>query len=89
LKKLKLDLKKWNIENVNQEGDELQKKIQELDTRDDENVLDEFGREERRLLLAEQSWNLLKLEAVVQQKARKKRLKQGDLNTRIFHSFVK
>ena len=92
LKKLKLDLKKWNKEvfgNVNQEGDELQKKIQELDTRNDESVLDEFGREERRLLLAEQSQNLFKQEAVVQQKARKKWLKQGDLNTRFFHSSVK
>jgi len=42
-----------------------------LDTRDDESVLDEFGREERRLLLAEQSRNLFKQEAAVQQKARK------------------
>ena len=92
LKNLKLDLKKWNREvfrNVNQEGDELQKKIQELDTRDDESVLDEFGQEERRLLLVEKNRNLFKQEAVVQQKARKKWLKQGDLITRFFHSFVK
>jgi len=66
LKKLKLDLKKWNREvfgNVNQEKDLLQKKIQELDARDDESDLHEFGREERRLLLAEQSRNLFIQEA--------------------------
>ena len=71
LKKLKLYLKKWNREvfgNANQEGDLLQKKIQELDTRDDERDLDEFGQEERRLLLVEQSRNLFKQEAVLHQK---------------------
>ena len=87
LKRSKLDLKKWNREvfgNVNQEGILLQNKIQELDTRDDEGVLDEFGREERRLLLVEQSRNLFKQEVVVQQKARKNLLKQGDLNVSMY-----
>ena len=46
LKRLKLDLKIWNREvfgNVNQAGGNLQKKIQDLDPRDDENDLDEHG----------------------------------------------
>ena len=39
--------------------------------------------------MAEQSQNLFKQEAIVQQKARKNWLKQGDLNTKFFHSSVK
>jgi len=38
LKKLKANLKSWNIDifgNVNQIGEDLQKKIHELDARDD------------------------------------------------------
>jgi len=92
LKRSKLDLKKWIREvfgNVNQEGILLQNKIQELETKDDEGVLDEFGREEMILLLTEQSRNLFKQETVVQQKARKSWLKQGDLNTKKFHSSMK
>ena len=92
LKKLKLDLKKWNKEvlgTVNQEGDLLQKKIQEMDTRDDESDLDEFGREDKRLLLAEQSQDLFKQEAILHEKARLKWLKQGNLNTKNFHLSVK
>jgi len=85
-------LKIWNREifgNVNQAGEIIQKKIQELDARDDENDLDEFGREEMRLLLAEQNRNLFKQEAVLHQKTRFKWLKQGDLNTKFFHSSMK
>jgi len=92
LKKLKIDLKKWNKEvfgNVNQEGESIQKKIEELDARDDQSELDELGREDRRLLLAEHSRNLFRQEAIMHQKARKKWLKQGDLNTKYFHSSVK
>jgi len=56
LKKLKSDLKIWNREvfdNVNQVGEVLQKRIQELDECDDVGGLDEEGRAERRSLLAE------------------------------------
>jgi len=35
-------------------GEALQKKIQDLDSRDDEGTLDAAGREERNLLLTEQ-----------------------------------
>jgi len=78
MEKLKLDLKIWNREvfgNVNQAGKILQKKIQELDARDDEDDLDESGREDRRILLAEQSRNFFKREAIMRQKARTKWLK--------------
>jgi len=43
-----------------------------LNARDDASVLDKFGREERRLLLAEQSQNLFKQEAVLHKKERLK-----------------
>ena len=56
-------MKVWNRDifgNVNSFGEDLKKKIQYLDDRGDECVLDEAGREERRLLLAEQNKNIFK-----------------------------
>jgi len=47
------------------------------------------GREERRILLAEQSHNFFKQEVVMRKKERTKWLKQGNLNTKFFHSSVK
>jgi len=64
---MKTQLKIWNREvfgNVNQEGDKLQKKIQDLDARDDESELDNVGWEERRMLLAHQSRNFYKQKVV-------------------------
>jgi len=92
LKKLKAYLKVWNKEvfgNVNRVGEEMQKRIVELDVRDDENELDESRREETRRLLADYSRNLFKQETIMHQKARQKWLKYGDLNTKNFHSTVK
>jgi len=68
LKKLKANLKVWNKEvfgNVNRVDEGLHKRIFELDARDDENELDESGREERRLLLADFNRNPFKQEAVL------------------------
>jgi len=48
LKKLNFDIESWNKEifgNVNQLGEELQRKIQDLDVRDDEDELGEEGKE--------------------------------------------
>jgi len=56
LKKLKVDLKVWNKEvfgDVNLAGKEVQKRIEVLDTRDDECGLAEAEMEERKGLLAE------------------------------------
>jgi len=56
LKKLKTKLKIWNKEvfgDVNLASEELQRRINELDTRDDDNGLKELEREERRSLLAD------------------------------------
>jgi len=56
-KKLKADLKVWNrdtFRNLNQAGEDIQRRIQDLDVRDNESELDEEGREEERILLAEQ-----------------------------------
>jgi len=92
LKKLKFDLKVWNREvfgDVNQIGEILNKKIEELDARDDVEDLDEEGRVERRSLLAEQNENAFRQEAVIHQKARLKWLRNGDLNSKFFHSVVK
>ena len=74
---------------VNIASEELQRRINELDARDDDNGLEESEREERRSLLANLNKTMFKQEAVAFQKARQKWLKQGDLNTKFFHSSVK
>jgi len=66
----------------------LQKRINELDARDDEIGLLESEREDRRTLLADFNNFLFKKEAILHQKARHKWLKQGDLNIKLFHSLV-
>ena len=92
LKKLKFDLKIWNKEvfgNVNQVGELLQKRIQELDECDDAGGLNKEGREEKKSLLAEQNKNFFKQEAIIHQKAHIKWMKDGDLNSKFFQSAVK
>jgi len=92
MKRLKSDLKVWNREvfdNVFQQGEDLQRRIQELDEKDDESELDETGREERKWLLAEQRRNSHSQEVILRQKAHLRWLKQGDLNTKYFHSVIK
>jgi len=51
--------------------------------------LDEVGREERKWLLAKQRRNNHSQEALLQKKAHLRWLKNGDLNTKYFHSVIK
>jgi len=91
LKMLKAYIKVWNIEvfgNVFQEGEEIQKRIQKLDTKDDESELDEVGREERKLLLTKLSRNSLSQEALLQEGSSQV-LKHRDSNSKYFYSVIK
>ena len=72
LKMLKAYLKVWNMDvfrDINKEGEDIQRRIQELDAKDDESDLEKDGREERRLLLTEQRRNSHRQEMLLQQKA--------------------
>jgi len=92
LKRLKADLKVWNKEvfgDVNQTSKEIQQRLDELDLRDDDDGLDDLEREERKSLFAKLSVSKSKQEAILFQKARQSWIKQGDLNTKYFHSSVK
>ena len=92
LKRLKANLKIWNKEvfgDVNLANKEAQNKIEVLDERDDVCGLTGSEREERMVLLAELNKAKFKQEAVMFQKERQSWIKQGDLNTMFFHSFVK
>ena len=89
LKKLKADLKVWNKEvfgDINRISEELKKKINKFDARDDERGLDESEREDKRTLLVDFNKFLFKQEAILHQKVRQKWMKQGDINTKFFHS---
>ena len=82
----------WNKEvfgDVNHASKEFQQRIDELDIRDDEVGLVESEREERKSLFAKLSVSKSKQEAILFQKARQSWIKQGDLNTKFFHSSVK
>ena len=92
LKKLKADIKVWKKEvfgDVNQASKEIQQKIDELYIRDDDVGLVESEREERKSLCAKLFVSKSKQEVILFLKARQSWIKQGDLNTKFFHSLVK
>jgi len=68
LKKLKADLKVWNREvfgDVNQVSKEFQKRLEELDTRDEEDGLVESERDERKSFFAKLTEVKAKQEAII------------------------
>jgi len=92
LKRLKFDIRNWNkyvFGDVNKQRVELEKRVQDLDGKDDVGDLSVEDREERRQLLAELGQVIVKQEAILHQKARLSWLSQGDLNTKFYHLSIK
>ena len=68
LKRLKFDIRNWNkhvFGDVNKQRVELEKRIQDLDGKDDEGDLSVEDREERRQLLADLGQVRVKQEAIL------------------------
>jgi len=74
---------------VNHEVEELSKRVQELDDKDDESGLSEGGRSERKTLLANLNKSRLKQNDIAFQKAKFKWVKQDDLNTKYFYAVTR
>jgi len=84
---LKQDLKVWNkkvFENVDKGKHEIIRKISFLDKGDNENNLDDKGKNERKELTIELNKLSLREEALMYQKVITKWIKKIDLNTKYF-----
>jgi len=80
LKRLKFDIRNWNkyvFGDVNKQRVDLEKRVQDLDGKDDEGELSVEDREERRQLLADLGQVRAKQEAILQQKARVSWISRG------------
>lgn len=90
LKTLKEEIKKWAREegNLERKGSENFKEIAALDSMEMEGSLDEEGRARRESLKIETA-TIMNMEAISwRQKGSKKWLKEGDRNTKYFHSMT-
>ena len=92
LKKLKYDLKSWNKEVFGIIGLKKQNLISELgalDKKDDESCLEEEDQCRRMKLLSELKLLLEKENSLLNQKVRVRWVKEGDTNSKYFHSRIR
>ena len=91
LKLLKVKLKRWNKEcfgDLNKLNMEVVNELNEVDKKDEESGLSEEEIVLRRKLL-EEFWKVsTKYEFLMHQKSKKKWIKEGDDNTKFFHSTI-
>lgn len=91
LKGVKMVLKKWNMEEfgmLHTKQQQIAKEMNELDLREEQGDLgDEYIK--KRLYLQQEFWKVEKFnESLLLQKSRARWIKEGDNNSKLFHSII-